>query len=121
MRRFWSRRLFISAAVKNAKEPKDGISLVKMYKDHLERASRKIINIVAKQGELLKLFKDSDEFFNCVGLSWSNIYFKISLYKFLSKFPLFKNSTLASSYFKNNFKLIKKVCKANVEIFGEKK
>ena len=46
--------------VKNAKEPKDSISLIKKYEDLLKGANRKIINIVGKQGELLKRFKDSN-------------------------------------------------------------
>ena len=54
----------------------------------------KIINIVGKQGELLKRLKEEDELFDCVGLSRSNIYFKIRLYKFLCKFPVLKKSTL---------------------------
>ena len=69
----------------------------------------------------MKRFRDAGECFDRVGLNRSNIYFKISLYKFLCKFPLLKNSTLTSSYFKSNFKVIKKVCKANVSISGEKK
>ena len=62
----------------------------------------------AKEGELLKRLKDSDEFFDGVGFSRSNVYFKIRLYKFLCKFPALRNSTLTSSYFKNNFKILKK-------------
>ena len=60
-------------------EPKDGIFLVKKYQDLLKGANRRIINIVGKQVKLLKRFKKEDEFFDCVGLSRSNIYFKISL------------------------------------------
>ena len=65
--------------VKNAKEPKDAISLVKKYEDLLKGANRKIINIVGKQGEVLKKFKESNAFFRRVGLSRSNICFKIRL------------------------------------------
>ena len=101
--------LQICKEVKNAKDLKDGISLVKKYEDLLKSGNKKIINIVGKQGELLKRFKDSDEFFDGVGLSRSNIYFKIRLYKLLCKFPALRNSTLTSRYFKNNFKIIKKV------------
>ena len=39
---------------------KDGISLAKKYEDVLKGANRKIINIVGKQEELLKRFKDSN-------------------------------------------------------------
>ena len=101
----------------NAKEPKEGIHLVEKYEDLLKGANRKILNIVGKQGELLKRFKDSDNFFSCVGQSRSNIYFKTCLYKYSCKFPISKKSTLTSSYFKSNFKLIKKVCKANADVF----
>ena len=84
----------LNKEVRNAKEPKDVIYLVKKYEDLLKGANRKIINIVGKQGKLLKRFRDAEECFDHVGLSRSNICFKISLYKFLCKFPLLKNSTL---------------------------
>ena len=48
---------------KNVKDLKGSISLVKKYKDLLKSSNKKIRNIVAKQGELLKRFKDSDQFF----------------------------------------------------------
>ena len=85
--------LQICEEVKNAKDLKDSISLVEKYEDLLKSSNKKIINIVAKQGELLKQFKDSDEFFDSISLSRSNIYFKIRLYKFLCKFPALRNST----------------------------
>ena len=111
--------LQMNEEVRNAKELKDGIALIKKYEDLLKGANRKIINIVGKHGEIVKRLIEEDEFFDCVGLARSNIYFKISLYKFLRKFSLLKNSTLTSSYFKSNFEVIKNVCKANVNIFGE--
>ena len=91
------------------------------YEGLLKGANKEIINFLGKQGELLKRFRDEDEFFDRVGLSQSNIYFKISLCNFLQKFLLLKNSTLKSSYFKTNFKLIKKVCRANVNILSKEK
>ena len=87
----------------------------------MKGANKKIINIIGKQGEILKKFKEEDEFFNCVGLSRFIIYFKIRLHKFLWKFPVLRMSTLVPSYCKSNFKLIKKVCKSNADVFGENK
>ena len=89
--------------LKKAKEAKEGISLIKKYEN-----LAKIINIVGKQGELFKRFKEEDEFFDCVDLSRSKIYFKIRLFKFLCKFPVLKSSTLTPSYFKSNLKQMKK-------------
>ena len=115
----WRKRLLWKRL--NAEEPQDGIDLGGKYEDLLKGANKKIINFLGKQGELLKRFRYEDKFFDRVGLSQSNIYFKISLYKFLRKFLLMQNSTLASSYFKTNFKVIKKVCRANVNIFSKEK
>ena len=78
----------------------------------LKEENRKNINIEGKQGELHKRLKESNEFFGRVGLSQSNIYFKICLHKFLAK---------SLTILRVIFKLIKRVCKANVDIFGEKK
>ena len=113
--------LQINEEVKNAKEPKDGILLIKKYEDLSKATNRKIINIVEKQGELLDRFKDSDEFFDSIGLSRSYIYFKIGLYKFLCKYPKLKSSTFTATDFKSNFKLIKNICKVNVDTFSKKK
>ena len=50
--------------VKNAKDPKEAISLIKKYEELLKEENKKIINIVGKQGELLKKSKESNEFFS---------------------------------------------------------
>ena len=113
--------LQICEEAKNAKDLNECVFLVKKYEELLKSSNKKIINIVAKQGELLERFKDSDEIFDSVDQSRSNIYFKITLYKFLCKFPALRNLTLTPCYFKNNFKIIKKVCKANADIFNKKK
>ena len=55
-----------------------------------------------------------------VGLSSSHVYCKLWLYKFLPKYVVLKKYTLASHYFKANFKLIKKVCMDNLDLFGKK-
>lgn len=44
-----------------------------------------MIGMVDKQGELLKIIKDSEKFLNHVGLRRSNIYFKIRFHKLLTK------------------------------------
>lgn len=46
-----------------------------------------MIGMVDKQGELLKIIKDSEKFLNHVGLRRSYIYFKIRFHKLLTKLP----------------------------------
>ena len=67
---------------------------------------------------MLKKFKDKEGFIENVELSRSVVYFKIGFYKCLKKFPALKNSSSSSHYLRNNFKLIKTVCKSNEELFS---
>ena len=48
--------------IRNAKKPKDGTPLIKKCKYLLKGATKKIINIVGKQGKILKRFKEEDDF-----------------------------------------------------------
>ena len=93
------------------------IKIINRFEDIIKTQNIKAMGYIGKEGELLKKFKDTENFFDNVGQSRSTIYFKISLYKFLKKYPSLKKSTLRSSYFKNNFKAIKVVCKENPTSF----
>ena len=46
--------------------------------------------MVGNQERFLKNLKKSDNFFNHVGLSWSNIFFNIRLHKILTKFSVLR-------------------------------
>ena len=67
---------------------------------------------------MLKKFNEKEGFIENVGLGRSTVYFKIGLYKCLKKFPALKNSSLSSHCFRNNFKLIKTVCKSNEKLLS---
>ena len=64
----------LNEEVKNEKEPKDGIALVKKYEDLLKGANKKIINIIGKQGEILKKLKKDGDFFFSVLVQSGPIY-----------------------------------------------
>ena len=87
---------------------KDAKTAIKSYEDII-KTNKKIIGLVAEQGQILKKIKKSDQFLETVHLSKSNIYFKNNVCKFATKYLLLKNSTLSSNYFENNFKMIKAV------------
>ena len=61
-------------------QPKEAISIIKIFEELLKGENRKIIITVGKHEELLKKFEVNDEFFRCVGLSR---YFKIYCVNFL--------------------------------------
>ena len=94
----------------------EDIIVIKRYEETTRTQKKKIINFVGMQGQLLKKFKDDENLFETLNQSKSIIYFQINWYKFLKKYPSLKTSTLSSNHFENNFKLIKMVCKTNVNL-----
>ena len=63
----------LNEKVRNAKQPRDSIALVKKYENILKGTKKKIIKIVGTQSELLKCFRDEDEFFDRIDLSRSTL------------------------------------------------
>ena len=103
--------------IKNIIDQQEAIKRTKHYDVTIKTENKNNIRYESTQGQVLKNFKDTKEFVENVGLSQSTIYFKIGLYKFLKKYPSLKNSSLSSHYFRNNFRMIKTVCKSNKELF----
>ena len=103
--------------IKNIIDQQEAIKRTKHYDVTIKTENKNNIRYESIQGQVLKNFKDTKEFVENVGLSQSTIYFKIGLYKFLKKYPALKNSSLSSHYFRNNFRMIKTVCKSNKELF----
>ena len=101
----------LTETANNVNNSQEAIVIIPCYEEIIRKNPKKAIVDIGKEGELFKKFTDN------VGQSKSMIYFKISLYKFLEKYPLLETSTLQSSYFKNNFKAIKVVWKENSTFF----
>ena len=106
-----------NGTVNNVNNSQEAIFAICRYEDIIKTQNKKAIAYIAKQRQFLKKFKGNQNFFDNVGQSKSTIYFKNSLSEFLEKYPLLKISNLQSSYFKNNFKAIKVVCKENPTLF----
>ena len=52
----------LDEAVRNKKEPEEAIKIIKRYEEISKTQNRKIINIVGKQEQLLKKFKETEGF-----------------------------------------------------------
>ena len=102
----------------NIVDHREVIERIKHYDDIIKTRNKSTIRYESIQGQIFKKFKNSEGYAENVGLSRSTIYFKTGLYKFLKKYSALKNSSLSSHYFRNNFKIIKTVCKSNEELFA---
>ena len=70
---------------KNVHNSQEAVVIIRCYEDIIKAQNKKAIGYIGKQGELLKKFKDTENFFDNVHQCRSTIYFKMSLYKFLKK------------------------------------
>ena len=84
----------LNETANNVNNSQEAITVVHRYEEIIKTQNKKTIGYTGKQGELLKKFKDIENFFDNFGQSRPTMYFKISLYKFLNKYPLLKTSTL---------------------------
>ena len=89
-----------SKTANNVNNSQEAIVIIRRYEEIIKTQNKKAIGHIGKQEELLKKFKKTENFFYSIGQSRSTIYFKISLNKFLKKYPLLETSNLHSSSFK---------------------
>ena len=80
----------LNETANNVNNYQDAIVIIRRCEDIIKTQNKKAIDYTGKKGELLKKFRDTENVFDDVGQSRSTIYFKISLYKFLKKYPLLK-------------------------------
>ena len=84
-----------------ANNPKEAIKLINYCEEIIRTQHKPVIQYICKQGEILKMFIDTVNFFDGLEQSRLTLYFKIAVYKILTK------STLPASSFCNNLKCIK--------------
>ena len=95
------------------KDPTEAVVIIQRCEEIIKMQNKRAIVYIGKQGQLLKKFKDTKQLFEPVGQSKSIIHSNMGLCK-LNKYPTLEKSTLSSNYFKNNFRVIKTMCKNNV-------
>ena len=74
----------------------EAIAIINDYEEIIKTQNKKTDKTCCKTGHMLKKFRDTEDFIKNEGLSRSSVYFEIGLYKFLTKFPALRKSTLSS-------------------------
>ena len=70
--------------------------------------------------QFFEKFKSNENFLDMIkklGISKSEILFKISIIKFVNKYPRMKKASLSHRFLRNNFKIIKEICHENASEF----
>ena len=84
----------LKGTANNANNSQKATLIINHQENIIKTQNQKTIEYIGKQGQLLKKVKDTEHCFDNVVQSRSTVYFKISLNKFLKKYPLLKKSTL---------------------------
>ena len=85
----------------------EAIEVINHFEEIIKTQHKKVIQYIYKQGGILKMFKETENFFDGTGQSRSTVYFKIAVYKLLKKTLVSKNQYYYRVIFRNNLKTIK--------------
>ena len=103
----------------NITNSRETIELIRHYEEIIKTQNKRVIGYIIKQGEILKKFKESKNFFDNAVQSRSTVYFKIVLYNFFKK-PRSKKSILFEVIRRITSKIISQSVKNNQTCFPDK-
>ena len=106
----------IEKLLNDVKDPDDAAKLINRMDKMINIKKNKTLTIARKQGEIFKKFKTNNKFISAVkkfNISKATINFKIGIVEFINMYRRMEKSGISLYYLKNNFKIIKEVCKEN--------
>ena len=75
--------------IDNVTNQREAVAIINDYEEFIKTKNKKTISYVAEQGQILKNFRDMEDFTTKImGVSRSIIHFKIRLYKIFKKSPI---------------------------------
>ena len=95
---------------KRVDNPDDASELI----ERIERIMKSKNNNVLSLSIILKKYKENSKFTSAVAkfkISKATINFKIGIIKFIDDYPKMRKSSISLHFLKNNFRVIKDVCK----------
>ena len=104
----------------DVKDPNDGATLIHRMDKMIIITKNKTLTMARKQGEIFKKFKTDNKFMSTVkkfNISKATINFKIGIVEFINMYCKMEKSDISLYYLKNNFKIIKEVCRENISEF----
>ena len=102
------------------KSPNDAAKLISKNQRVIKSRKNSILVLAYHQGVIFKRFKENSMFTSAVTnlkISKSNINFKIRIVQFIHDYPKMKKSSICLHLLKNNFRIIKVVCREHSSEF----
>ena len=100
----------------SVKSPNDAAELISKIKRVIKSRKNSILVLAYHQSVIFKRFKENSMFTSAVRVhlrisSKSTINFKIGIVQFIHDYPKMKKSSISLHFLKNNFRIIKEVCR----------
>ena len=98
----------------------DAVKLVRRIEHIIKSKKNNILILAYHQGLIFEKFKENIKFTGAVSnfkIRKATINFKIGIIKFLDDYPKMRESSLSLHFLKNNFKIIKEVCREHSSEF----
>ena len=102
---------------KDVSDPDEAAKLINRMDKMISIKKNNTLTIARKRGEKFKKFKTDNKFMSTAkkfNISKATINFKIGIAEFINMYPRMKKSLY---YLKNNFRIIKEICKENASEF----
>ena len=99
---------------RNVDSPDDAVKMVERIERIRKRKKNNILILAYHQGLIFKNIKENTKFTGAVSnlkIGKATINFKIGVIKFLDDYPKMRKSSVSLHFLKNNFKIIKEVCR----------
>ena len=96
------------------------IELISKIERVIKSRKNSILVLAYHQGVIFKRFKENSMFmsaFTNLKISKSTINFKIGIVQFIHDYPKMKKSSISLQFLKNNFRIIKEVCREHSSKF----
>ena len=104
----------------SVKSPNDAAELISKIERVIKSRKNSILVLAYPQGVIFKRFKENSMFTGAVinpKISKSTINFKIGIVQFIHDYPKMKKSSIFLHFLKNNFRIIKEVCREHSSEF----
>ena len=98
----------------SAESQNDAAELISKIERVIKSRKNSILILAYHQGVIFKRFKENSMFTSAVTslkISKSTINFKIEIVQFIHDYPKMKKSSISLHFLKNNFRIIKEVCR----------
>ena len=105
---------------KRVDSPDDAAELIERIERIMKSKKNNILTIAYHQGIIFKNCKENNRFTSEVAkfkISKVTINFKIDIIKFIDDYPKIQKSSISLHFLKNNFRVIKDVCKEHTSKF----